>query len=187
MPGSSYATRKDGSSPAVASRKDSRACRAVPFRFCGTWTFTVTSRSPFVPSLRRAPLPRARKVRPLGVPAGIRTLTGTPRSDGTLISAPSAASVNVTGTLTVRLSPLRPKIGCCVTCTRTYRSPAGPPRSPGAPLPRSRIRCPSDTPAGMRAWIVRLLIARPLPEHAGQGSSTTRPRPRHSRHGSDNA
>src|SRR5690349_24216051 len=39
----------------------------------------------------------------------------------------------------------------------------------------------------MRAWIVRLLIARPLPEHAGQGSSTTRPRPRHSLHGSENA
>jgi hypothetical protein len=39
----------------------------------------------------------------------------------------------------------------------------------------------------MRAWIVRLLIARPLPAHDGQGSSTTRPRPRHSRHGSENA
>ena len=37
------------------------------------------------------------------------------------------------------------------------------------------------------AWIVRLLIARPLPEHSGQGSSTTRPRPRHSVHGSDSA
>jgi hypothetical protein len=36
----------------------------------------------------------------------------------------------------------------------------------------------------MRAWIVRLLIARPVPEHDGQGS-TTRPRPRHFLHGSD--
>ncbi len=74
-----------------------------------------------------------------------------------------------------------------MTCTRTYRSPAGPPRSPGAPLPLSLIRWPSATPAGMRAWMVRVLIARPLPEHTGHGSSTTSPRPRHSWHGSENA
>ena len=64
--------------------------------------------------------------------------------------------MNVTGTVTVRLSPDRPNTVCGVTCTRTYRSPAGPPRSPGAPLPLSRIRWPSPTPAGMRAWIVRV-------------------------------
>src|SRR5262249_1196861 len=44
---------------------------------------------------------------------------------------------------------------------------------------------PSATPAGMRAWMVRELIARPLPEHSGQGSSTTRPRPWHSLQTSD--
>src|SRR5206468_8617232 len=44
---------------------------------------------------------------------------------------------------------------------------------------------PSATPAGMRAWMVRELIARPLPVHAGQGSSTTRPRPWHSLQTSD--
>src|ERR1700728_972369 len=36
----------------------------------------------------------------------------------------------------------------------------------------------------MRAWIVRELIARPLPLQDGHGSSTTRPRPRHVLHGS---
>src|ERR1700691_5618944 len=39
----------------------------------------------------------------------------------------------------------------------------------------------------MRAWMVLVLIARPLPEHTGHGSSTTRPRPRQVRHGSENA
>src|SRR5271166_3389651 len=37
----------------------------------------------------------------------------------------------------------------------------------------------------MRVWMVRELIARPLPEQDGHGSSTTRPRPRHSWHGSE--
>src|SRR6266566_762026 len=124
-------------------------------------------------------------VRPFGVPGGMRTVTGTPWCVGTLISAPSTASGKVTGTVMVRLSPDRPKIGCGVTWTCTYRSPAGPPRSPGAPLPLSLIRWPSLTPAGMRAWIVRVLIARPLPAQAGHGSSTTSPRPRHSLHGSE--
>src|SRR6185437_3513483 len=39
----------------------------------------------------------------------------------------------------------------------------------------------------MRAWMVRVLIARPLPEQDGHGSSTTRPRPRQVLHGSENA
>src|ERR1700758_733840 len=37
----------------------------------------------------------------------------------------------------------------------------------------------------MRVWMVRELIARPLPEQDGHGSSPTRPRPRHSWHGSE--
>ena len=94
--------------------------------------------------VRRTPLPRTRKVRPFGVPAGIRSADRRRRRcDGTLISAPSAASGNVTGTVRVRLSPCGRTPGAAVTCTRTYRSPAGPPRSPGAPLPLSLIRCPS--------------------------------------------
>src|SRR5215469_1292890 len=145
--------------------------------------------SPAVPSLRRTPLPRTRNVRPPGVPAGIRRLTGIPPSDGTLISAPSAASVNVTGTVIVRFVPERPKTpcGCGLTCTRTYRSPAGPPFSPRAPLPASLIRPPSSTPAGILAWMVLVLMARPLPEQVSHGSSTTSPRPRQVRHGSENA
>src|ERR1700691_2506412 len=105
----------------------------------------------------------------------------------TLISAPSAASGSVIGTVMVRLCPDLPNTGCDSTCTRTYRSPAGPPRSPGAPLPLSLIRWPSATPAGMRAWIVLVLIARPLPEQTGHGSSTTSPRPRQVLQGSENA
>src|SRR5260221_7026795 len=167
-----------GSSPAVILRNVSSASRASPSTFLGTCTSTVTRRSPTVESDRLTPLPRTRNVRPFGVPAGIRTLTGIPRCDGTLISAPSAASGNVTGTVTVRLEPDRPNTGCGLTCTRTYRSPAGPPRSPGAPLPLSLMRWPSPTPAGMRAWIVLVLMARPLPDHTRHRSSTTRPRPR---------
>src|SRR6266567_3566637 len=174
-----------GSWPAVASRRSSRALRALLVRSRGTITSTVTSMLPVVPSLRRTPLPRTMNVRPFGVPGGIRTVTGAPRCDGTLTSAPRVSSAKSTGTVTVRFAPDRPNSGCGFTCTRTYRSPDGPPRSPGAPLPASLIRWPSATPAGMRAWMVRELIARPLPVHAGQGSSTTRPRPWHSLHTSD--
>src|ERR1700722_7015063 len=39
----------------------------------------------------------------------------------------------------------------------------------------------------MRAWMVLVLIARPLPLQVSQGSSTTRPRPRQVLHGSENA
>src|SRR5215469_14482725 len=170
-------------------RNDSSASRALSFSSCGTCTLTVTSMSPNVPSLRRTPLPRTRKVRPFGVPAGIRKLTGMPPCDGTLISAPSAASAKVTGTVTVRLEPERLNVpcGCGSTCTRTYRSPGGPPRSPDAPLPAILIRWPSATPAGILAWIVRVLIARPLPAHSWHGSSTTSPRPRQVLHGSEKA
>src|ERR1700733_7614530 len=174
-----------GSWPAVASRRSSTALRALPFRSFGTMTSTVTIRLPVVPSLRRTPLPATRNFLPFWVPGGIRTVTGAPRCEGTLTSAPRVSSVNVTGTVTGRSEPERPNTGCGFTCTRTYRSPAGPPRSPGAPLPGILIRWPSATPAGMRVWMVRELIARPLPVQAGQGSSTTMPRPWHSLHGSE--
>src|SRR5690606_1185580 len=166
-----------GSSSAVASRYASSASRAFPDRSPGTLTSTVTSRSPRVPSLRTAPLPRARMVRPLGVPGG-------PPRVGTRTAPPSAASAKVTGTVTVRLSPLRPNTGWVPTCTTTYRSPAGPPRSPGAPLPRSRMRCPSLTPAGMRTCMVREDLARPLPLQTSQACSAISPRPLQSGHGS---
>src|ERR1700761_8328610 len=176
-----------GSAPAVAILRSSSssAVLALLLRSCGTVTSTVASSEPSVPSLRRTPRPGTRNTFPLGVPGGIRTVTAGPRWVGTLISAPSASSVMVTGTVTVRLSPLRPKTSCGLTCTLTYRAPALPPCSPGAPLPGSRMRCPSATPAGIRAWMVRELIARPLPLQDGHGSSTTRPRPRQVLQGSD--
>ncbi len=136
---------------------------------------TVTSRSPRgVPSarLRGAPFPLTRKVRPFAVPGGIFRVTGAPPRVGTRTSPPSAASAKLTGTVSVRLSPLRPNNGCGETATTTYRSPGGPPRSPGAPLPLSRIRWPSFTPAGMRTVRVRVPSARPLPAQSGHGSST---------------
>ncbi len=70
-------------------------------------------------------------------------------SVGTSIVAPRIASGIVIGTSTSRLSPLRLKIGDSATCVTTYRSPAAPPRGPASPLPASRTRLPSRTPAGM--------------------------------------
>src|ERR1700753_2599149 len=176
-----------GSAPAVAILRSSSADLALLFlvRSCGTATSTVAISEPSVPSLRRTPRPGTRNTFPDCVAAGIRTVTAGPRCVGTLISAPSASSVIDTGTVTVRLSPLRPNTSCGLTCTRTYRSPALPPCSPGAPLPGIRICWPSATPAGTRAWMLRELIARPLPEHDGQGSSTTSPRPRQVLQGSE--
>src|SRR5690625_1216760 len=142
--------------------------------------------SPGVPSPRVAPLPRTRSLRPFCVPGGTFTVTGKPLMVGTRTSAPNAASGTVTGMVMVTLSPLRPNTACSFTWTTTYRSPFGPPFSPGAPLPLMRTFCPSFTPPGMRVWIVRVLLPRPLPLHVGHGSSTTSPRPRHSLHGSDN-
>ena len=130
-----------------------------------------------MPSFFFAPRPRTRNVRPLGVPDGILSVTGAPPRVGIFTSAPSAASSKETGTSRVRLSSLRPKSRCGVTLTVTNRSPAGPPPSPWPPLPRSRIRCPSFTPAGMRAWMVRAEEPRPLPWQVGHGSSYTSWRP----------
>ncbi len=160
------------------------ASRASSDSVLGTTTSTVARRSPFVPSRRRTPLPRTRNVRPFAVPAGILTVTVEPPGTGTLTCAPSAASANVIGTVTVTLSPLRPNAAWGRTCTTTYRSPEAPPFSPGAPLPASRMRWPSLTPEGMRVLTVRVLVPRPEPWHVVQGSSTTSPRPRHSGQGS---
>ena len=61
------------------------------------------------------PRPFTRSVRPLGVPGAIRTVTSSPAMVGTLMSAPSAASANVTGNVIVKFSPLREKIGWGLT------------------------------------------------------------------------
>ena len=70
-------------------------------------------------SRRGTPLPRTRNVRPDAVPDGTRSVTGDPPRVGTFTSAPSAASGNVTGTVTVRWSPFRPKSWCFLTWTTT--------------------------------------------------------------------
>src|SRR5205823_6385008 len=100
--------------------------------FLGTTTSNVTRRSPGLPLPVSIPRPRTFTVLPLCVPAGTFTVTGL-SSVGTFTCVPSAASVNVIGTRTVRSLPLRPKIGCFPTCTTTNRSPGGPPFAPAAP------------------------------------------------------
>jgi hypothetical protein len=140
--------------------------RCAGVRRTGTATSRVTSRSPVRP-LPGTPRPRTRRVRPLAVPGG--TLSETvPSSVGTVSVVPSAASANVIGTVSVRSASLRPNSACSATWTTTNRSPAGPPRRPGAPLPASRMRWPSLTPEGMRTVIVRVWLVIPLPEQVGQ-------------------
>src|SRR5699024_8595656 len=126
-------SRESGSD--VADRNFSSASRASLLSVCGTSTSKVTIMSPGVPSPRVAPLPRTRSLRPFCVPGGTFTVTGKPLMVGTRTSAPNAASGTVTGMVMVTLSPLRPNTACSFTWTTTYRSPFGPPFSPGAPLP----------------------------------------------------
>ena len=138
-----------------------RPCAGAGVSRVGTATSRVTSRSPARP-LPGTPRPRTRSVRPLAVPAG--TLSETvPSRVGTVSVVPRDASAKVIGTVSVRSSPLRPNSECSATWTTTNRSPAGPPRRPGAPLPASRMRWPSLTPAGMRTVIVRVWVVTPLP------------------------
>src|ERR1700757_4735919 len=124
-------------------------------------------------------------MRPSAVPLGTRTPT-LPSSVGTESVEPKANSVKLTGTVTVRSSPSRPKILSGRTCTVTYRSPDGAPRNPASPCPGSRIRCPSSTPGGIRTLMVRVRVATPVPLHSGQGCSMIEPVPRHSVQGSEN-
>ena len=64
-----------------------------------------------------------------------------------------------------------------------YRSPGGPPRSPGSPLPASRMRLPSLTPAGMLTRKRLTVRTAPEPPQVGQGSSMIVPEPPHCEHG----
>src|SRR6266571_3656215 len=168
----------------AACAYSSSAWRALSGRSLGTTTSTVTSRSPGAPSRRGTPLPRTRRVRPLGVPGGTRTVTE-PSSVGTVRSTPLTASGNVIGTASVRSSPYRPNRLSSRTLISTYRSPAGPPRAPGSPRPDSRIFWPSATPAGIRTLSVRALVTPPVPRHSGHFTSTIVPTPWHSRQGSE--
>ena len=87
------------------------------------------------------------------------------------------------GTSTSKLSPLRLNTGDSVTWVITYRSPAGPPRRPASPLPASRIREPSLTPAGMLTRYLLSSRSRPSPAQVGHGSSITVPEPPQREHG----
>ena len=106
-----------------------------------------------------------------------------PFSVGTSITAPWIASGIVSGTSTSRLSPLRLNTGDSDTRVITYRSPGSAPRSPGSPLPASRIRLPSRTPAGMLTRSRRTRRWAPVPSHVGHGSSITVPEPWQFEHG----
>src|SRR5699024_2251869 len=88
-----------------------------------------------------------------------------------------AAAVIGTDTEARRWSPSRWKTSWRVTMTSTKRSPAGPPPGPTSPWLDSWIRVPSETPAGMRIFIVRCLRTRPSPWQLRQGLGMTVPKP----------
>src|SRR5436309_13072586 len=158
--------------------RSSIAFLAAPSTFLGTTTSNVTRRSPGLPLPVSIPRPRTFAVLPLWVPAGTFTVTGWSRV-GTLTFVPSAASVNVIGTRTVRSLPLRPKIGCFPTCTTTNRSPGGPPFAPAAPRFGTRMRWPSSTPGGIRTLTSRRRRSTPRPPHWWHGFLMIVPRPPH--------
>src|ERR1700754_49621 len=124
-------------------------------------------------------------MRPSDVPLGTRTPT-LPSRVGTESVVPSADSLKLTGTVTVRSSPSRANTLSGRTCTVTYRSPDGAPRNPASPWPAGRIRCPSSTPGGIRTLMVRVRVVTPVPLHSSQGCSMIEPLPRQSVHGSEN-
>src|SRR5436309_4423335 len=67
----------------------------------------------------------------------------------------------------------------------TFKSPGGPPFTPGSHLPRRRIFVPSLTPAGIFTVYRFVLRSRPEPWQRGHGSSITVPLPRQRGHGVD--
>jgi hypothetical protein len=89
----------------------------------------------------------------------------------------------VIGTSTSKCSPLRWNTGDSSTCVITNRSPAWPPRSPASPLPASRIREPSLTPAGMLTRYFLSSRIRPSPWQVWHGFSITVPEPPQRSHG----
>src|SRR5438270_2815709 len=134
------------------------------------------------PPSRGGPSPRSRWTVPCLVPGG--TLSRfEPLSVGTSTTAPRIASGIVSGTSTSRLSPTRLKTGDSWTRVITYRSPGWEPRGPASPLPASRIRLPSLTPAGMLTRSRFTVLCAPDPPHVGHGSSITVPVPWQLEHG----
>src|SRR5699024_5757407 len=123
---------KPDSFPAWAEVRN--ADDAAASKFEGTFTWTVTIRSPAVPPRFGTPRPRTRRVRPSGVPAGTFTRTGA-SNVGTLMVSPKVSSAKLTGTVTCRSSPSRVKTLSGLTLTLTKRSPDGVPLGPASPWP----------------------------------------------------
>src|SRR5438105_11936569 len=122
------------------------------------------------------PFPFSRKTFPLCVPEGIFIFT-LPSSVGTSMVEPSAACVKLIGTSQITSVSSRMKMGCSWTCTTTYRSPGGPPRSPGSPSPVSLRRVPVSTPGGTLTLSTLSVSTLPAPRQVAQGSVTTLPAP----------
>src|SRR3954451_8966173 len=139
------------------------------------------SERPLPPSFG-GPSPRRRWTVPCLVPAGTRSSLE-PCSVGTSTVAPRIASGIVSGTSTSRGSPWRRKTGDSSTWVATKSSPGGPPLRPGSPLPASRTRLPSRTPAGMLTRYFLTVLVAPVPAHVGHGSSMTVPEPPQRVHG----
>src|SRR2546421_11778639 len=127
-----------------------------------------------LPPRRGGPSPRRRWIVPCWVPAGTR-IRLVPLSVGTSTVAPRIASTIVIGTSTSRLSPRRRKTGESLTRVIAYRSPEGPPRRPGSPLPARRTRLPSRTPAGVLTRERLTRGGRPPPPLGGGGTLSPRP------------
>src|SRR2546421_4799609 len=122
------------------------------------------------------PFPRSRNTLPLCVPDGIFIFTF-PSSVGTSMVAPSAAWVKLIGTSQMTSVSSRMKIGCSWTCTTTYRSPGGPPRSPDSPSPVSLSRVPVSTPGGTLTLSALSVSTFPAPRQVVHGSVITLPVP----------
>src|SRR3954451_13626901 len=135
-----------------------------------------------LPASLGGPSPRRRWTVPCCVPAGTR-IRLVPDRVGTSTVAPRIASTIVIGTSTSRFSPFRLKIGESATRVIAYRSPGGPPRLPASPLPASRTRLPSRTPAGMLTRYFLTWRVWPVPWQVGHGSLISVPVPPHLEHG----
>ena len=142
--------------PAGRRRSSSRPAGRPPRRCSSVSSFGTSITQPVadvaavaLELVRGGPSPRRRWIVPCWVP-GWTLIRLVPESVGTSTVPPRSASATVIGTSTSRLpSSSRLKTGEGATWMVTKRSPAGAPRAPASPLPATRIRVPSLTPAGM--------------------------------------
>src|SRR5439155_938966 len=130
----------------------------------------------------RTPRPERRSRCPLWLPRGTLSRT-VPSGVGTAMVAPRIAWPTVIGTSMVRSLPSRWRNGCGRTFTMKYRSPAGAPPRPTPPLPRTRTRAPSLTPAGILTVSCSRCSTVPVPPQRVQARIRCRPLPPHCGHG----